>query len=345
MLSKAKAWNELLKLGKNSRKHQAQIAAFFRGNVIHVLREEGWFEFLSKPRTADEILSHFGYTDPDFLAYVLQVLVDDGVLVRENATRYSVNGPIEDGWVQPDSFDKTMTELWEDHGRAIPARLRGEFLDFNSGLNLFNWDDALANQIYEQIRRSAFTFTNAWNRPGHFLDIGSGTGYGTAAIWSYYYKRGHMKPGSNMRIVGIEPNEKFLVIAREEFPRMLRQHLGDDDFSRALEEFPAEFKAGYAESIPFDDETFDYVYASQILHWTKPKEALREMLRVTKPGGFVFGTENFYSEQSRYWDIHCKVVRGSYGFFPQEDFVQWAKDLGAKKVRTATPVTVFQILK
>ncbi|MHA1770390.1 MAG: class I SAM-dependent methyltransferase [Candidatus Thorarchaeota archaeon] len=346
MASKARAWKELLKIGLNVSKLRTQINSFFRGNIIRVLRDEGWFEYLSQPRTADEILSHFGYTDSAFLAYLLDILVEDKTLIHEDGIRYRVNGHVEDGWTLPACFDGTMQELWEDHARAIPNRLRGEYIKFTGGMNLFNWDDALSNHMYEQIRRSAFAYTGAWDRPGAFLDVGAGTGYGTAAIWAYYFKKGHMKDGSPIRIVGIEPNDRLLTIAKEEFPSMVRRHLGEQaDFTEALQQFPPEFKNGYAESIPFDDETFDYVYASQVLHWTQPKTALREMFRVTKPGGYVFGTENFFPDANKFGEIHFKVVKGAFGHFHRDDLRQWAKELGAKEVRIATPISVFQILK
>ncbi|KAF9051196.1 UbiE family methyltransferase [Hymenopellis radicata] len=48
------------------------------------------------------------------------------------------------------------------------------------------------------------------------------------------------------------------------------------------------FAVGSATSIPFPDDTFDVTHAHQVLqHLTDPVAALREMRRVTKPGGIV----------------------------------------------------------
>ncbi len=48
--------------------------------------------------------------------------------------------------------------------------------------------------------------------------------------------------------------------------------------------------------MPFDDETFDVVYAHQVLqHLAQPVVALREMCRTLKPGGFVAVRDAIYS--------------------------------------------------
>jgi ubiquinone/menaquinone biosynthesis C-methylase UbiE len=344
MLSRARAWKELLKLGLNVKKLRNDIDCFFRGNIIRVLENEGWFNFLSEPRTEYEIASNFSYTDFQFLRYLLEVLVDDGVILQIESGKFKTNGSVNDDWVCPTCFDGAMEELWTDHAEAIPDRLRGEYLTFTGGLNLFNWDDALSNRLYEQIRRSAFAFSNALEKPIKFLDVGSGNGRGTAAIWSYYYERGFFYEGSDMSIIGIEPSEELNEIAREEFTIMItRRNLLGENVKQAISQYAPKFTQGYAESIPFDDDYFDVVYASQVLHWTKPRNAIREMIRVTKPGGFVFGTQNFYPDGNRFNEAHFKVVQGAHGFFYRSDMVRWAKEAGAKKVEISTPIAVYKI--
>ena len=344
MLSRARAWKELLKLGLNVKKLRNDINCFFRGNVIRVLENEGWFNYMIEPRTEYEIALNFLYTDFDFLRYLLDVLVDDGALSKLENGKYTTNGSINNDWVCPTCFDGAMEELWTDHAEAIPARLRGDYLTFTGGLNLFNWDDALANQLYEQIRKSAFAFSNALEKPVKFLDVGSGNGRGTAAIWSYYYERGHFYDDTEMSIIGIEPSEELNQIAREEFGIMItRRGLLGEDVKAAVDKFTPIFTQGFAESIPFEDDTFDVVYASQVLHWTKPRNAIREMIRVTKPGGFVFGTQNFYPDGNRFNEVHFKVVEGAHGFFHRSKLIEWAKEAGAKKVEISTPIAVYKI--
>jgi hypothetical protein len=277
MFEKTKAWRELLKLGLNVKKLRTDINRFFRGNIINVLTDEGWFDYLREERTVFEIAAYFQYTDIEFLKYLLEILVEDGAIASNGGNGYQRNGSVASDWVCPSCFDGAMEELWTDHAKAIPDRLRGKYLTFTGGLNLFNWDDALANKLYEQIRRASFAFANALERPVKLLDVGSGNGRGTAAIWSYYYKKGHFSNGSNMSITGIEPNEQLNVIAEEEFPRMVNRLLQvTPQIQEDMSNFAPRFVMGYAESIPFDDDEFDAVFASQVLHWTEPRSAIRE---------------------------------------------------------------------
>jgi SAM-dependent methyltransferase len=56
-----------------------------------------------------------------------------------------------------------------------------------------------------------------------------------------------------------------------------------------------EFRAADLMGLPFDDGTFDVVHAHQVLqHLTDPVGALREMARVTRPGGLVAVRESDY---------------------------------------------------
>jgi ubiquinone/menaquinone biosynthesis C-methylase UbiE len=53
-----------------------------------------------------------------------------------------------------------------------------------------------------------------------------------------------------------------------------------------------EFQQGDAYKLPFADETFDITFCHQMLtHLKAPWDELREMLRVTKPGGIVAARE------------------------------------------------------
>lgn len=62
-----------------------------------------------------------------------------------------------------------------------------------------------------------------------------------------------------------------------------------------------DFVEGDAYALPFEDDSFDVVYAHQVLqHLTDPIAALREMRRVARPGGYVAVRDADYSAMTWY---------------------------------------------
>lgn len=56
------------------------------------------------------------------------------------------------------------------------------------------------------------------------------------------------------------------------------------------------FRTADVHALPFDDDTFDVTHAHQLLqHVADPVQALREMARVTKPGGIVAVRDSDYA--------------------------------------------------
>ena len=96
------------------------------------------------------------------------------------------------------------------------------------------------------------------------LDIGCGPG----TITSDLAKR--VAPGE---VIGIDPASEVIAAASAQL---------DDDVANCT------FRTGDVYRLDFGDNTFDIVHAHQVLqHLTDPVAALREMRRVTKPGGVV----------------------------------------------------------
>ena len=106
------------------------------------------------------------------------------------------------------------------------------------------------------------------------LDVGCGPGTVTIDLAS--------RVG---RAVGLDRSPTVLASARE-----------------AAKDVPnVDFVEGDAYALPFEDDSFDVVYAHQVLqHLTDPIAALREMRRVARPGGYVAVRDADYSAMTWY---------------------------------------------
>jgi SAM-dependent methyltransferase len=110
------------------------------------------------------------------------------------------------------------------------------------------------------------------------LDVGAGSGTVTASL---------AKLMPDGRVVGIDKNEGILPRARAN-----AESIGVDN---------VEFRVGDTFDLPFEDNTFDVTHCHQVLcHLKEPDKALREFLRVTKPGGIVAAREGDY-ETECFW--------------------------------------------
>jgi ubiquinone/menaquinone biosynthesis C-methylase UbiE len=108
-----------------------------------------------------------------------------------------------------------------------------------------------AGDVYDALFELGFT-------PGaRVLDIGSGTGLVAAELVA----RG-------CRVTGVDISEPMLAYARRRVPA-------------------AEFVHAEAESLPFDDDTFDDATSAQTFHWLDQTRALAELARVVRPGGEI----------------------------------------------------------
>lgn len=97
------------------------------------------------------------------------------------------------------------------------------------------------------------------------LDVGCGPGSITRGLAA------RLAPGA---VVGIDLSEETLEAARQ------------DAQARGLANL--RYEAGSVYALPFPDGAFDVVYAHQVLQHLRERDAaLREMLRVLRPGGLV----------------------------------------------------------
>jgi SAM-dependent methyltransferase len=132
------------------------------------------------------------------------------------------------------------------------------------------------------------------------LDIGCGPGTITADLASL------VTPG---RVTALEVTDAALDLARAEIAL------------RGIES--VDFAVGDVHALDFADDSFDIVHAHQVLqHVGDPVAALREMRRVTRPGGIVAVRDSDYAaftwfpeppELDEWLDLYERVARGNGG--------------------------------
>ncbi len=95
---------------------------------------------------------------------------------------------------------------------------------------------------------------------GQVLDVGCGPGVLTAVLVDRY---------GAPAVAAIDPSESFVAAARERLPGV-------------------DVRQGTAEALPYDDGSFDAALAQLVVHFmSDPVAGLRDMGRVTRPGGVV----------------------------------------------------------
>lgn len=97
------------------------------------------------------------------------------------------------------------------------------------------------------------------------LDVGCGTGEDVCAI--------ARRIGPSGRVIGLDKSGVMIAEAKKR-----SSGLG----------LPVEFHSGNVLKLPFDDDTFHATRAERMFqHLTEPETALKEMIRVTRPGGTI----------------------------------------------------------
>jgi ubiquinone/menaquinone biosynthesis C-methylase UbiE len=125
----------------------------------------------------------------------------------------------------------------------------------------------LANGPEADLRREflesfAFPPVQADNYAPRVLDMGCGPGHLARAL----ARRGY-------RVTGVDRSWRLLRIAK----RLAKR-----------EKVPVQFERAPADNTPFTDAAFDLSFATGVIYWVEQPEAtLREMVRVTRPGGTV----------------------------------------------------------
>jgi ubiquinone/menaquinone biosynthesis C-methylase UbiE len=350
MLRQLRTWLIILGEVGDAKKVGGQIDQLFRYYVLEVLDKVGLFEYLEQPRSYEEILNKFGFTDAAFTRQLLETLVADNqaLIVANNGCyqRNPLNGhvPHIDTLVDRTASNaQNFANMAKGMTQNIVRRLRDEELEFvenfDGGQVLSKFDATLGGNIYTGIRNGTFALLSDKERKGlrgkHLLEVGCGTGRETAEIW--------LKYGGDIKITAFDPVPNMLQLAKERFPEYLKE-LNPDPPTLTEDNWPT-FEVQDVTELPYPDSTFDAVYHAFVLHWTSdPARAVSEIVRVLKPGGFVFGTQPIKPIVDQYFDLVVRTSEDVHGFFYKEDLHKWYAEAGVE-LEVVTPMAIFRGFK
>lgn len=110
----------------------------------------------------------------------------------------------------------------------------------------------------------------------------------------------HLRPTDRLLDVGAGPGTITVDLA-ERVARVTATEIGEDELGLSRQAVAergvsnVDFRVADIHALPFDDDTFDVVHAHQVLqHVADPVQALRELARVTRPGGIVAVRDSDY---------------------------------------------------
>jgi ubiquinone/menaquinone biosynthesis C-methylase UbiE len=130
-------------------------------------------------------------------------------------------------------------------------------------------------------------------------DLGAGTGFLTEGLLA----RG-------VRVIAVDQSPAMLAALRKKFPS-------------------TDCRVGEAESLPIRDETVDYALANMYLHHVeRPPQAVREMVRILKPGGRLVITDL----DAHHFDFLRAEQHDRWLGFARGDVRSWLADAGLDDV-------------
>lgn len=121
---------------------------------------------------------------------------------------------------------------------------------------------------------------------GRALDVGCGTGALTSVLARRY---------GETEVAAVDPSPSFVDAVTERFPW-------------------ADVRHGHAEALPFDDDVFSATLAELVVHFMSDAAAgLREMVRVTRPGGAVAACVWDYENEREPHAVFLRAARAETG--------------------------------
>lgn len=347
MLRQASTWSILLSKVGNARRLGNDIEAFFRYFVTDTLAGEGFFEYLREPRTYEQIVGKFGFDNDAYARCLLDVLISTNhpVIIRRGEHYQRVPGrnmpSLNEVADHSDKRVRRFSLMAQGMARNILPRLRNQQIEFTDSFQqngrqlLTKFDMTLGSEIYTNLRNAAFAFLTGQDKESlrgkQLLEVGCGNGRETAEIW--------LRFGGDIHITAIDPVASLLNLARERFSSYL------DDMSPGHPPLTIANRPVFCElsalKLPFEDHVFDAVFHAFVLHWiSDPAQAVREIVRVLKPGGLVFGVQPVKPVAGPYFDLVIRTS-DSYGFFWKDNLKEWYANASIDLEMTS-PLAIFR---
>ena len=341
-------WTIISQVGPVARfgKQMDEMTRYF---VLETLADEGLFDYLREPRTFDQILAEFGYVDSDYTRGLFVMLATDKRnVLNEGDSLYRLNPAqplptFKEVLARLDKRYHSLAPYAKGMARYIPDRLRGRSVGPGQGLILYGrqmselLDRALSNVVYTGMRNAAFALLTrqerAWLRGKTLLDVGCGSGREPVELWL------HLQ--GDVRITAVDPAPVLLELAEASFSILLEEiALGHPPLTSA--NYPV-FKDADVTALPFEDDSFDAAFYSQLLHWTPdPRRAISEIVRVVKPDGLIFGIQSGKRQASPYMDTIIRADENCHGFFWIDEYRRWYAEHGLNP-EIVLPVGVFRV--
>ena len=163
------------------------------------------------------------------------------------------------------------------------------------------WDNMQQSFFSEDVREKAFSVAGV--KKGKIAaDIGAGSGF---------ISEGLIHKG--LKVIAVDQSEAMLVEMRKKFSS-----------AEGIE-----YRLVEAEKLPIPDEAVDYVFANMYIHHVEsPQEAIKEMVRILKPGGELVITDMDEHEFKFLKEEHHDRWMG----FKREDVRRWFEGAGLKNV-------------
>lgn len=163
------------------------------------------------------------------------------------------------------------------------------------------WDRMRESLFSDRVRGRAFSIANI--QSGKVAaDIGCGTGFITEGL---------IRKG--LKVIAVDQSEEMLNEMRRKFQRI----------------DAIDYRRGESENLPVEDESVDYVFANMYLHHVdSPGVAIREMVRILRPGGKIVITDLDEHDFDFLKIEHYDRWMG----FKREDIRKWLTEAGLGNV-------------